>query len=109
MTPKAFRTMALSLPGAHEEPHFERASFRVGKKIFATLTADGTEAMVPVAPRERVLALLKEYPGVFFGHGGWTQRMGALGVKLGKVDAALLRELVVDAWSRIVPKRGRRR
>ena len=37
MTPAALRPFALSLPEAHEAPHFERASFRVGKKIFATL------------------------------------------------------------------------
>ena len=44
MTPKAFQKLALSFDEAHEEPHFERTSFRVGKKIFATMKPDGSDA-----------------------------------------------------------------
>jgi hypothetical protein len=33
----SFRKMALSFPETTEQPHFEKPSFRVGKKIFATL------------------------------------------------------------------------
>src|SRR5688572_28391406 len=57
MLPNALRTLALSLPHAHEEPHFARTSFRVGKKIFATMTANGEEAMVRVLPPARLKAL----------------------------------------------------
>lgn len=32
-----FKTWSLSFPGSSEEPHFEKTSFRVKKKIFATL------------------------------------------------------------------------
>ncbi len=32
-----FRNLALSFPEAVEQPHFEKTSFRVAKKIFATL------------------------------------------------------------------------
>jgi hypothetical protein len=106
MTPKAFRALALSLPETREEPHFERTSFRVGKKIFATMTADGTDAMVRVAPRQRLYALLKAHPEAFFSHGGWTERLGAVGVKLAKVDGDLIRELVMESWRRIASKRA---
>jgi len=88
MTGAAFRKLALSLPEASEAPHFERASFRVGKKIFATMTAAGDEAMVRVAPRARLYALLNGQPDVFFSYGGWTERNGSLGVRLAKIDAA---------------------
>jgi hypothetical protein len=106
MTANAFRKHALSLPEAHEAPHFERASFRVGKKIFATLTADGAEAMVRVAPRARLEALLEAPGGVFFSYGGWTWKLGAVGVRLAKADAALVRELIVDSWRGVAPKRA---
>jgi hypothetical protein len=106
MTPKKFRSLALALPEAHEEPHFERASFRVGKKIFATLTADGAQAMVRVRPYERIDALLKTYPDAFFSHGGWTERNGALGVVLKKADEAILKELLTDSWRSVAPKRA---
>lgn len=106
MTAAQFRKLALSLPEATEAPHFDRASFRVGKKIFATLTADGAEAMVRVAPRARLHALLKSRPDVFFSFGGWTERNGSLGVRLARADAAELRALVVDSWRHVAPKRA---
>jgi predicted DNA-binding protein (MmcQ/YjbR family) len=34
---KTFREVALSFPGTEESPHFEKTSFRIKKKIFATL------------------------------------------------------------------------
>jgi hypothetical protein len=105
MTPEELRTIALGLPEAHSAPHFERESFRVGTKIFATMTEDGTEAMVRVAPQARVEELLFHQPSVFFSYGKWTVSMGALGVKLAKVDRRLMEELVVASWKRIAPKK----
>ena len=105
MTSTAFRRLALSMPEAHEEPHFERTSFRVAKKIFATMTADGSEAMVPVKDPELVQTLLASHPEVFFSHGGWTARNGSLGVRLAKADAAMIEDLLTEAWKRIAPKR----
>ena len=107
MTGSVFRSLALSLPEAHESPHFERASFRVGTTIFATLTADGREAMVRVSPPERLFALLSGHPDVFFEFGGWTVRYGSLGVKLAKIDRARMRELLVDSWSKVAPRSAR--
>jgi hypothetical protein len=37
ITAETFRQLALSLPDTVELPHFERTSFRINKKIFATL------------------------------------------------------------------------
>jgi hypothetical protein len=105
MTAAAFRKLALSLPEATEAPHFERASFRVGKKIFATMTAAGDEVMVRVAPRSKLYALLKQQPELFFSYGGWTERNGSCGVRLAKADAAQLRELVVASWRHVAGKR----
>lgn len=37
ITAATLRELAFSLPETTEQPHFEKTSFRVGKKIFATL------------------------------------------------------------------------
>jgi hypothetical protein len=105
MTRAQLERFALSLPEAHAAPHFERTSYRVGTKIFATVSADGKEAMVRVAPRERVHDLLGAFPDVFFSYGGWTERNGSLGVRLAKVDAGLMRELVTASWKSVAPRR----
>jgi len=106
MTPAAFRALALSLPETSEAPHFARTSFRVGKKIFATMVTDGSEAMVRVAPRAALYALLKGQPELFFSYGGWTERNGSLGVRLAKIAAAQMRPLVVASWKHVAPKRA---
>jgi hypothetical protein len=103
MTPEALRAVALSFPGAHEEPHFDRTSFRVGKKIFATMTQEGDEAMVKATP-EGAHILIGGSPDLFFGYGGWTSRGGAVGVRLGAAPDALMTELLTAAWRAIAPK-----
>ncbi len=109
MTGAAFRKLALSMKGAVELPHFDRTSFRANKRIFATMTADGREAMVRVHPPADCFDLIEAQPDVFFGYGGFTERNGALGVRLARVDAKLLRQLVHDAWLRLNPPATRRR
>ncbi len=104
MTAAQLRGLALSMPGAHEEPHFHRTSFRIGKRIFATMTRDGDEVMVPVHPLKRCFALLKSKPEVFFSYGTWTERNGAIGIRLAKAEKKLLRSLVRDAWARLAAK-----
>jgi hypothetical protein len=105
LTTKAVRELALSLPEATEAPHFERTSFRVRKKIFATMAEKEHEAVVWVAPREKLYGLLRAQPDVFIDHGGWT-RMGALGVRLDRVDAAQFRELLIASWRSRAPQRA---
>ena len=62
--------------------------------------------MVRVAPRQKLYGLIKQYPDTFFSHGGWTERNLSIGVKLGPADAALMKELVIDSWKHVAPKRA---
>jgi hypothetical protein len=83
-----------------------RTSFRVGKKIFATMNEDETEGVIAkVEPRERLYRLAEEKPKQFFTMGGWS-RMGALGVTLKHADETIVRELLEASWRRIAPKRA---
>ncbi|MFH6961440.1 hypothetical protein ACHRVK_02530 [Flavobacterium plurextorum] len=43
---ETFRKLALSFENAVEEPHFEKISFRVKKKIFATYDAKNNHAVL---------------------------------------------------------------
>jgi hypothetical protein len=99
MSPAALRKLALSLPGSYEEPHFDRASFRVNKRIFATMPPSGKEAMVKLTPDE-ALSLIEGEGDVFFAYGGFTTAFGALGVRLDRVPDDLLKDLVAQAWRR---------
>lgn len=46
ITIENFRKLALSFPNATEEPHFEKTSFRVKKKIFATFDEKNHHAVL---------------------------------------------------------------
>lgn len=106
MNAETFRALALALPEAQEAPHHDRAGFRVGKKLFATLVPGGEAALIGVQPRERLDALMADYPGVFFTEGRWKVPTGAVGVMLAAVDPDLMRELLADSWAQVAPKRA---
>jgi hypothetical protein len=46
ITAKEFRELALSFPESVEAPHFDRASFRVRGKVFATIAPDGKSGLL---------------------------------------------------------------
>lgn len=58
------RRFALSLPETTEEPHFEKSSFRVRGKIFATVPLGGKHLNVHVDADE-ARALIADDPAAF--------------------------------------------
>lgn len=72
-----FRKMALSFEGTTEAPHFDLTSFRVNKKIFATLHIQKQRATVKLSVKDQDLFCLYDktvmypVPNKWGGH-GWT-------------------------------------
>jgi len=105
VTPDQFREIALALPEASEQPHWDMPSFRVGKKIFATLQPDARTVVlkIPVIEHEH---LIESSRGAFeraaWGEQGWLR------VNLGTVRRSDLVELVEEAWRSVAPKRAQR-
>jgi len=97
-TYSVFRTIALSLAGTTEAPHFDRAAFKV-KRIYATLAADGLSANLRLTPDEQEFKAMLA-PEAFaalpnaWGRQGWTM------VALEKVSEAELRAVLEMAWTR---------
>jgi hypothetical protein len=97
------RVLALALPEAHEEPHFDLTSFRVGTKIFATAPRDGDELRIFVDESE-TRACAEEAPGVFEVL-QWGQRVSGVRVTLSKADPRRVGELLEESWRGKAPKR----
>jgi hypothetical protein len=57
-TEATVRRLALSLPETTEEPHHDMTSFRVGGKIFATVTPRGRPGARLPRQRRSVVGLL---------------------------------------------------
>jgi len=97
------RRFALSLPEATEEPHFEKSSFRVRGKIFATVPEGGRHLNVFVDEHE-VRASVAEAPQVF-EELWWGKKLSGVRVTLAGADTGRVRELLEEAWRRKAPKR----
>ncbi len=97
------RRLALSLPEVTEAPHFDMASFRVRGKIFVTVPPEGTRLHVFIDPLE-VEGYVAQHPAAFEPlH--WGGRLSELRVSLAATPAAVLAEVIEEAWRRTAPKR----
>jgi len=102
VTPKDVRKIALSLPDTEEREHWQRPSFRVKSKIFATLWETEQRAVLKLT-LELQTTLVASDPETFFltgwEHQGWT------GVQLTNIDPEQFKKLMIAAWKNVAPKR----
>ena len=99
-----FRKLALSFLEVTEEPHFEKASFRVNKKIFATLDVKHKKATLKLPEVDQSVYCsynkLIFYPATgSWGKQGWTL------VELEKVPATMLKEALEKAYNHVISKK----
>ena len=105
MTAASFRRIALSLPEAVEGSHFGNADFRVGGKIFATLSLASEGYGVLMLTPEQQAGMVEDEPKIFSPVSGGWGRMGATRVLLAKVPPDILEAALRAAWLRRAPKR----
>jgi hypothetical protein len=91
------RALALGLPGATEQDHHGRPSFRVRGKIFATLW-DATTLNV-MAPDELIRAAVSTWPDRCALR-YWGTRLAAVQIDLERADEELVRDLLQAAWGK---------
>lgn len=89
------RQLALALPDTVEQDHHGRPSFRVAKRIFATLWDE--RHMNVMLDEPGILTAVGEHPGEC-SEVHWGKRLAAVRVDLDLADAPLLQELLEDAW-----------
>jgi hypothetical protein len=96
-----FRSVALSLEGTTEAPHFDRAAFKV-KRIYGTLAADGLSANLKLTPDEQEFKVMLA-PEAFrpidnaWGRQGWTT------VVLDRITEPELRAALQMAYAHALP------
>jgi hypothetical protein len=98
------RAIALTLPRSYEAVVRDRVKFRVGRIVYLSLSPDET-VMGFAFPREERVALVQSDPDTFLMPQRSDERYNWVRVRLEAIDAAQLREIVVDAWRMVVPKR----
>jgi hypothetical protein len=104
LTPGSFRDLALSLPEAVKGEHMGHPDFRIGGKIFATLSPADGWGMVKLTPAQQA-RFMREHPAAFAPiPSGWGRR-GATRVELKAADRASVKAALLAAWLNTAPKR----
>jgi|SRR3954462_14875537 hypothetical protein len=103
MTVDEFRSIALSLPESEERSHMDHPDFRVGGKIFATISPDGLSGMAKLKPEQQEILLRTEGKAFRPASGAWG-RGGATMIDLELGDEKVIKSALTAAWKNIAPK-----
>jgi hypothetical protein len=98
------RELALSLPRTTEALVRDRVKFRVGRIVWLAFSRDET-LMGFAFPKEEREALVESEPDKFLLPKAPDLRYNWCVVRLEAIDDEEMRELVLDAWRMVVPKR----
>jgi hypothetical protein len=98
------RTVALSLPRTEEALVRDQVKFRVGRIVYVALSRD-ERSMGFGFPKDERAAWVAAQPEKFFMPIPSDMRYSWVRVWLDAIDEAEVRELVIDAWRMVVPKR----
>jgi YjbR len=99
---EAFSQLALSFDEALAAPHFEKTSFRINKKIFATLDIKNNKAVVKLSPVDQSVfciydkTIIYPVPGKW-GIQGWTV------IELNKVGKNMLKDALRTSYCTVAP------
>lgn len=99
-----FRKLALSFPEVTEEPHFEKTSFRVRKKIFATYDDKNKRACLKLSKIDQEVFSTIDKSIIYpvdnkWGKQGWTL------IDLTKVHKAIFEDALKTAYCEVAPKK----
>lgn len=98
------RAVATTLPRSYEALVRDRVKFRVGRIVYLAFSRDESE-MGFAFPKEEREALVASEPKKFMMPSRSDMRYHWVEVRMTAIDRAEMRELVIDAWRMVVPKR----
>jgi hypothetical protein len=98
------RALASTLPRSYEALVRGRVKFRVGRIVYLACSKDGRELGFAF-PKDWRQALVESEPEKFSLPSASNMRYHWAVVRLDAIDEAEMRELVLDAWAMVVPKK----
>jgi hypothetical protein len=98
------RAIASQLPRSYEVVVADRVKFRVGRIVYLAFSRD-EKIMGFGFPKEEREGLVSSEPGKFKMPSASDMRYNWVHARLDALDEAEMRELVLDAWQMVVPKK----
>jgi predicted DNA-binding protein (MmcQ/YjbR family) len=104
VTIEQLRILALSFPETTEEPHFEKTSFRVMKKIFVTYDDKNERASIKLSEIDQDVFSAISKSSIYpvpnkWGKQGWTI------IEMQKVENELFIDALITAYCEVAPKK----
>ncbi len=104
VTITTLRKLALSLPQATEAPHFEKISFRVKNKIFATYDSKNKRACIKLPAIDQDVFSSSDRSIIYpldnkWGKQGWTL------IEMKQVHKDLFADALTAAYCEVAPKK----
>jgi predicted DNA-binding protein (MmcQ/YjbR family) len=98
------RKLALAFDESEEKPHFDKQSFRVRKKIFATLDVRLGKAVLKLPAADQSVFSAYDSSAIYpvpgsWGRQGWTQ------IELKKVRKDIFKDAITTAYCAVAPKK----
>jgi len=101
---ETMRQLALSFKDTEELPHFERTSFRVKKKIFATLDIKKELACLMLSPVNQSVFSAFDSSAIYPVPNLWGKK-GATYFELKKVRKDIFKDALTEAYKGIAEKK----
>jgi predicted DNA-binding protein (MmcQ/YjbR family) len=101
---KTVRQLALSFEEAEEKPHFEKQSFRVRKKIFATLDKGSKSVVLKLSAVDQSVFSDYDRSAIYPVPGGWGKQ-GWTKVELKKVRKDIFKDALTTAYCTVAPRK----
>ncbi|PBQ32605.1 hypothetical protein CNR22_12765 [Sphingobacteriaceae bacterium] len=97
---ETFRSLALAFDGVEELPHFEKTSFRIKKKIFATLDLKNNRGCLKLSAIDQSVFLAFDSTIIYpipnkWGKQGWTF------IELKKVRKDLFADMIACSYKEV--------
>jgi hypothetical protein len=103
-TAEDVRRIAMSLPRTSEHLVRDHTKYRVGRIVYAAVSPD-EERLGFGFPAEERAALVASEPDKFMMPLRSDERYNWVRARLAALDTEELRELLIDAWRMVVPKK----
>ncbi len=101
---ETFRELALSFEEATEEPHFEKSSFRVRKKIFATLNVQKLQLVLKFSEIEQSIFCEIDSSIIYPVAGAWGKKGWSI-VELSSIKKDILIDALTTSYCQVAPKK----
>ncbi len=99
-----FRKLALSFPEAKEDAHFEKVSFKIKNKIFATYDGTNNRACVKLSVMDQDVFSTADKKNIFPAQNKWGKQGWTI-IEMKNIHKAIFIDALTTAYCEAAPKK----